>query len=611
MRYKRIFLLFLIFIFKLSVLEARTNDAYLRRIFELTEQDYNLGVQIVDRLNFKVFQEQFLRKGDTLKYVLEGSDGQLYLFKTYTDYEEENAVNNVFGSKFSAFCGIPAVESYVLWLPFNWDLVYGDVQKIVKDLRDFSHSDVPEDRNWLKYYLFRWLLDDPSPDFYLLPDGSIINIDLDKIRNTEGMDFKDFDYGNFTQLLKVCLREGKFEEPFKEALSFIDYVESLPETTIIDLFGPYAFDERVRAFNARRNKLRAEFIKYCRETAREAGVKFSFNTSFADGNSYARRVLSGLARRIADKRKALKNLPEETVLKTNLELISTQNGISHIDFSKVPVDKLSLLVNQRIETLKNLRKETSNTYERMALSLYINRYRQFLPYLECGILPPEEVQFVFSPLELEARTIEANLKLGAMGNEDRGFNFLPPDIARLSLDGYYENYIRDNANRKKSDSEWNYIMNGNCYLFKLELEKALSEYSKVITMGTADREALFLAHILSGFIYELNNDYIRFGQGWQAGKAEEEFRLALKIDPGSNTAKTNLQVIDWLKNTGRESCVSGGPLDAEGHYVMALFSIIKKQYAPASEHIEKADALGFDKGLLEDARAELEKCDSL
>lgn len=600
----RSFFLLLIIFFVYSQLEAKTKEAYFSKIYNFAEEDYRLGKRIIERLRFKIFKKQYLRKGDTLKYILQGSDGKLYLFKTYQNYGDENVPNSIFGAKLSSICGIPTPDCYDLLLPMNGRLIYGSLQQIVKDLSNVDYTQPPQDYNCLKYYLFRWLLDDPSPDVYVLPEGNIINIDLDKIRNTNGMDFNDFNYGKFNSLITVCLKDDKFGAYFQEAASFINYVEAFPENKIRELFGPNAYYERITAFNYRLHRLQTEFVKYCQKRAQEENVTFKFNRENHDRTLYAEKVVARLEEKISLKKKILRTLPKNPVMNDNLAVISSPEGISCLDISKAPVNKLGAIINQRIETLMTLRKETPNIYERLALSLSLNRYKQFLPYLGYGVLPLEEVQVLFHPEEIDIRTIEANLRAVNIWAESK--ELLPPAkyFADFSLDDYYEEKIREKISQINDDSEWAHIITGNCYLYKGDFVNALVEYNKVISLETADQKAIFLAHLLLGYIAELDNDGIRFGPGCCLETAKKEFELAKKINPYSILVKTNLEIVNWLINDSAESA-NKDVLDGEGHYTLALFYLIKSQPELAERHIAKAEALGYDQELLTDLRKEI------
>jgi len=611
MKRGKIFLLLLVVFFNAFILEARADRASYKKVFDLVNEDDDLGSQIIQRLNFNVSDNQFLRKGDTLKFLLKGSDAGLYLFKTYLKYDDANVPNSFFGMKFSILCDIPAPDCYPIWLPMNNQLVYGSVQGIIDGITRLEDSQAPLDKNWLKYYLFRWLLGDPTPDIYLLPDNMLVNIDYDRAKDTAGIAFKDFDYGRFSRLLRISLKSGKFEQPFQEAVSFIDYAQDLPEAQIRGLFGPYAFDEKINNFDLRRDKLKNEFLKYCRQIAREEGVKFTFDASGGDKKAYARRVLVSLQQRIDEKKKILAGLFSKPVLRSNLVIISSQSAAPSLNYKDAPINKLNLLINNRIETLKALRKETGDISERIAISLYLNRYRQFLPYLNCGILPLEDIQFIFSVPEISIKTVEANLRVGSIINGNEILLFLPDNYTNSSLQEYYEEHIRDNPGQQGNNSEWGQIMAGNCYLYKFELKKAMAEYQKVIGRESSSPKAKFLAHLILGYIYELGRDYIRFGEGWQQEKAREEFIEAIKIMPNSGLARLNLNVINWCKDGSEISSGTASSLDGEGHFVLGMVYLVKKKYDLAGKHINSAGASGYDKELINSALEELERMRNL
>lgn len=605
MRIVRLFLLLVIMVFTGVIAQAKASQEALdKEIFRLTQEYYSLGKQVIERLDFKVFEKQFLRKGDTLKYILKGSDGKLYLFKTFQNLDDENVPHEIFCTKFALLCGIPVSDCFPVWLPINDQLVYGSLQQIIDGLSELPDDQAPSDDNWLKYSLFRWLFDDPSPDLFLLPDKKIINIDLDKIRDSEGADFKSHDFGRFDKLMRVSLKKGKYEFALREAFAFIGYVESLPEEDIAGLFGEPAFYERIKALDLRKNKLRQKFIEYCKRTAEEEGVRLAFDFQIKDNEAYAVRISAGLKQKIAGKKGTLKILPKDPLLRSNLEIISSQAGVPYVLSQDVPINKLKIVISQRIEELKLLRIETSNTCERLALSLYLNRYRQSLPLLDFGVLPLERVQFIFHPEDLSAQELKANLVAGKAYGEDKDLHAPALDFTNHTLEDFYENYIRDKTEKIEGNPEWYNIMSGNCYLWRLDLEEALAQYNKIIKANNPGKEALFLAHLMSGYIYELNRQYIRFGEGWDSAKAKEEFIEAARINPRSNLAKFNLEVIDIRKEDNVNNIDRA--LDAEGNYAMALFYLIKRQYSLANDHIVKAADRGFDKELLDDVREEVQ-----
>jgi len=611
MKLKTILLLLVLFALNPDIIQA--GQSY-NEILSLSRQDLLLGRKIIEEnLTFEIFPKQWLKYGFIEKYVLKGSDGKLYLFKSYPNRFQGFLANSIWSARLSSLCGINSSVPYNIWLPVNGNMVYGTIQQLFQKVADYDSEELPKDNKWLAYYLFKWFLHDKEPQFLLTSAGVLIAVDGDEISDSGEVDLGSFGYKAeaVKRLIRLSLKEGSFDTYYRKALSFISYLEALPDESIIELCGPYAYKERIKALLLRKKRIRKEFTDYCRQIAKEEGKSIASSSQTDDSSLYAQGVLAGLKEKIAAKNALLKSLPEKKEVQKSIAVIgaraTSEQGLI-LELRILPIDELAQAAKQKIEEIRIMRESAASPCEALAYSLYINRYEQFAPFYSYGVIPPERLRLVIAPETLDPGFVAANLCLGYSRNLKAGANKKMGRSESYSLDDLNNNI--ENLAQKGNDDGWGYILKGNCYLDGLSEHRnkniPLQEYRKVIALKGADRQARYLAHVLSGYLYELNDELFRFGPGCDLEKAEEEFKLAVEQDPASVAAHLNLLAIyikrsdfsqakkeikqlakldPYWKDKDREAGggLSGNDardltflvLDEEGRYVMSLVYSIK------------------------------------
>ncbi len=177
---------------------------------------------------------------------------------------------------------------------------------------------------------------------------------------------------------------------------------------------------------------------------------------------------------------------------------------------------------------------------------------------------------------------------------------------------------------------WKYYGYALCDYGKGHSQDGVKNCERVIDLNN-DKEAVYAAYMLLGVFHEHNSENIRFGEGFNIKKAIKNYKKALKINCNSTEAYLNLANLYLIKESSKKAlkkfkkitelspqyakeyfhlenieeiysyrnkeeyleAIKMNTLNGEGHYILGLAYMVKKDYRNAKKHFNKAKEFGY------------------
>ncbi len=384
---------------------AKSLKADIVRVFD---ENRKLDARIVKEMNFKLAKEQDVG-GNTEKYLLEGKDGNKWIFKIYRTPSTVKSSRVVY--RLSTFFGIKTPPVYEIELLINTKPEYGSLQKMLQDVKVWKSSFLANISpgqiiSFQKQQVLDWLIyngEVESEEFLLdTKTGEIIPIDRDEVFCTERYEKvklpgKDPDMFWYNKFFKNLYRNNR-EIDCTAVFEMIDYIQSTEDKLIKNIFEEIfekGADYFWRRFLVKKNNLRSDFEKFYQELSftTEKNILIPPRTV---NNSYVKTVLENMKKEILDKNKSLGWIKLNSIKRQeNIEVISSKRSWHLIYYNLKYVPEYELLsraeeINKKLEKLKN---ETGDVYEKCAINLYINQIEKIKKLYEGKNIDKQEASF--------------------------------------------------------------------------------------------------------------------------------------------------------------------------------------------------------------------------
>ena len=361
------------------------------------QQNQQLGKDIIKKIKFKLAKEQNVG-GNTEKYVLEGSDGNRWLFKVYGDSIYLVKESMVF-SRLSTFFGIKTPSIYEIELVINKKLEYGSLQKMLPNVKVWDSSFLcnispKQVISFQKQHVLDWLIynGEVEEEEFLLDTktSEIIPIDRDEIFCSEDYEKvklpnKDPDMFWYNNFFKEVSSKKKID--CTGVFEMIDYIQSTDDEILKNIlkgiFGKRA-DFFLRKILPKKHNLRRDFEEFYQELSRITGKNISIPPTNMN-NNYAKAVLENMKEEILNKKESISKIELDKVGgQENIEVISSKDAwyLLYSRFKYASKDEFLLRVGEVSKKLEKLKDETRSVNERYAITLYVNQIKKIKQLLE-------------------------------------------------------------------------------------------------------------------------------------------------------------------------------------------------------------------------------------
>jgi len=371
---------------------ADNNDM---RIAALHRQAQQLSKQAFKEMTFDLSQTSYYLGGCKQKLVLQGNDGNLWLFKFNT--EEEAYVEELAASLARVF-NLNCPEVYRISLPINGQVIEGTIQEFIYPSKKLDYNSIrqltqKQIGSLQKQHVFDWLIYNYGADrgnFIIhIPSRKVIAVDkdiafrqLDKKITVEQMNllwlalYYDVIWRNYIQ--------GKIDINPDEVFVFIDYVENIDDSLLCDVFFSTERDSKNKtldskqlfnAFLIRKNNLRSDFEDF-----------YSMLYAIKEGKSplplpesgfgYQQKVLKRMQREIINKKQWLTKIKNQHNDKQKELRVVCSNKAWRLVFDEFLLSYKDSNLVEVIGKLKRIRTETASVYEKLAVSLYVAQLRR-------------------------------------------------------------------------------------------------------------------------------------------------------------------------------------------------------------------------------------------
>ena len=479
-------------------------------------------------------------------------------------------------------------------------------------------------------------------------------------------------------------------ENFKKVFELIDYFQTIDDKNIMwivdELLGELmvSSDFVGKKVVFRKHNLRIDFENFYRNLAGKKGLLF-ISPDVNKNNTYSQEVLEKLRDNISRKESVLAQLEDKKLEKQiNIERVSCAEASYLIEnLNYVTRKDFFDLSNKTMNKLKCLIKKVPSINEQFVVNLYLKEIenlqnkRGVESFLQREIkriilYPDQMTKSLISRVEYNLRIVygkgreelsvyEKNVRkkphdilahldyfMYPIGGDDREeeelilkeyeglLNESPNDLIYKVLYGIllkdkkYLTGIEDDFGLKYLGIALVYTFEGDKE-GKREREIAIGECKKAL-LHTNKKEITYLAHMLSGLLYQHNNKWKRFRSGFEPRKSIIEYKKAVVINPKSVKAHLNLGILYLIteepdkalnefkvvarlnRRYGKEhfhfnkinektlykekqeylEAVKMNTLSEKNHYILGLAWLISGNKKLAQKHFDKAEEFGYE-----------------
>jgi hypothetical protein len=403
-------ILFLLLIYCSFFTEAYANSV-IKNIIKTYHLIQALNKKAINSITFELVREQPYLAGAPTKFVLRGSDGELWLFKAPSD--RRGIETPVAVSSWAQLLGINVPESYLITLPVNGRATLGHIQKFYPSLKSFlggfkmQFLSAKQIEQIQKHQVLDWFVYNPDPitgSFFFDEAGEIVAIDKDK--SLIRLEYSSLDPEeippNYDSFWSAYI-EGRIGVDFAKPFELIDHIQAFDSDIVIEIFSKFG-SKVLDALLLRKKNLRRVFEGFYQTLADKRGEEFQRLPEKTNGN-FSKTILNNLRDKLRQKKAWLKrivsNKGEE---QKNIGVIYLRAGLptpDHYcpgrlapglietgleffikDISQYNTDRAfdeSEEVNRckLVSTLKRSRDEAKDIHEKLAISLYIAQIRRF------------------------------------------------------------------------------------------------------------------------------------------------------------------------------------------------------------------------------------------
>ncbi|MDP8216025.1 MAG: hypothetical protein P9L98_01720 [Candidatus Kaelpia imicola] len=410
------------------MIEKRSYNGSISEIIKIYDSIQRIDKLFLNRLIFEIADDQPILGGESVKFFLRGSDGNLWLFK---QGESGKALT---AAKLAYIFGIDSPEIFRLSLVINGRNINGSIQRFIEADRSIDLVDPlimrQKQEEIIKLHIFHWLIDKREDAFYHLildKKGDIYSIDLKYVLKYFNRSYpspcsleeKFFyrkeipKYEVFTRFWDEYLKsfdDWKLQIPF----DFICYVEDFDSDYISFLLSENNIESlNIKRFIELKKNISVEFKSFLSFLRQRTGVDVSFD---CNTKKYALSQLNRFRADLREKRERLNIMPEREQQPLNIVTsFFLKDGLRQVTY------------NEALNIVRLKRVEAPNIYE--LLGLYL---------LEAGILNRLQQGFNGEKMfDNEDCVVSASLKNLSLSSLDNEISLLIPVDSSFLLALHY------------------------------------------------------------------------------------------------------------------------------------------------------------------------------
>ncbi len=642
----RCFVFIFVFCFLFLDLKIYANSI-INEIMKLEKENWEIDKKNIDKVTFRLAENQSFSGYGAEKMFLEDSDGNKWLFSLYP--LPVNIKNTEMVYRLAFLCGIELPIAREIILPVDGELRKGLLQSVLPDViglgvKDLINLSPLQMEFFFRSQILEWFVcnSDTDEDEFIVDkqNSRIICFDHDSSFDYEKKDISPIgeEYSVYNKFWRLYVKEkGNIEINFREILGLINYIRRLDDRILREMaeavyYGDAFLEDREQIFRLlilRKNDLYSTFENLYQDMFKESGKKFEIKFSDKE-NSYSKEILERVLAIVFKKRlQFFQSQPKIIKKQENISVVFSDKAWYMVDeLNYLSRDNFVSKVRDVNEKLKSLEKKTSDFCEKLAINFYIEKVNRiqrerkmtyFGEYrIKRVIMHPDKLGDLFD--------IEYNLRLSygiplkslekykdkilkEQGDLITHFNYiqLPLDIIddmdeeeKMKILMEYQKkqeegsmykviyglLLRDIDYFKNIDDDfaWKHIGLGLLYKLDKQKKKAMEEFKKVIILNN-DQTSIYWSHILLANLYEYNDTWIKFGESFEIEKTISEYKKALEIVPDSIEAHLNLASLYLIKKLPKKA--------------LEEFKIVKNldpYYTNEHFHLEKIKERNFYEG---------------
>ncbi len=480
---------------------------------------------------------------------------------------------------------------------------------------------------------------------------------------------------------------------FEKVFEMIDYIQNIGDKHIICIINDLLKDIKdsselnfiIEKVISRKHNLRVDFGGFYENLVKAKKTEV-VRPLIDKNNVYARIVLKKLDESVSQKKAKLAQLKlksskrQESIMQISCSdawyLVKELNYVSRGNFFSSS--------NQTIMAMDNLKEKVSSIYEKFVINIYLEQIRNlqnkrgmenFIQRkIKEIILYPEEIT------DSKILSIESNLRaiygkpreklnkykklvnkksrdifihldyfqypIGEGESEEENLilkeykELLDENPDNLTYKVLYGILLNDIEYLKKIENDfvWKYLGLALLYAFeghedeeeRNEREVIIQECNKAF-LCSDKKESAFLIYVLRGLLYQYNNNWERFGKGFEPKKSIIEYKKAVMNNPKNVKARLNLGILYLILEKPMESlkefkevnklnsqygkehfhfnkikekssykdnkeyldAIRMNTLSGKHHYLLGLACLIKEDKYLAKRHFNKAKEFGY------------------
>ena len=405
-----------VILFKMAISFAYfTHSELMNNLIKIAEKNWELDREIMRLRQFTLHKKQPHLIGDTPKFVLESDDGELWLFKSSPYQKQYNISEAVY--KFSVICGVRQIPEYAISLPINGKLVTGSLQKFYKNCISLEKLRNVPLKSWPMEYvdyiekilIFDWLVEAYEGTEF---GEFIIDVETNTIYRTD----KDIAFSNLFENKKLlwrffkdvacqeniekdhvllfwmdAVKNGEIEINYHTFYNLVNHIQRIPNHIIYKIFfvpfeskknrkGSYSIE---LLFNKVKN-LDKDVSIFLKDLKGGNSYK-NDSINIQESNNYTQEVYNKLRKRLEVQLILKKRLRSKKRKKQNdISVIASAEAWNLVDKGYRDVlkdknltwDQREVLREKIIKDLKALEENTTNMYEKCAISIYISALKE-------------------------------------------------------------------------------------------------------------------------------------------------------------------------------------------------------------------------------------------
>ena len=661
-------------------------NSLMNNIICLFRESQELDKKIIKKMRFELF-DTWVLSGDTEKYIFKSDNGDLWLFKTYSSPERIKISRAIY--LLSQLLGISTPRLYEITLPINEKFVYGSIQKFITECTGlnkvpFNQLKKKQISGIQNCQILDWLIldNDSTADHFIIEPKTkeLIIVDKDDslryvVRDSLGENPWNNSY--YTKFWNAYVK-GVIDVDFGETFDFIDYIQSINNNEFEKIFSIILNKKKlINEFFYRKKNLKTEFDNFRQKLLRRRKEQFQISAKSKE-EKHLNLVLGKLKKTLLEKRKVLKKLESKRLTEQkNIVIVSsgeawfTVKGLNYCSREKfLPgIEKI-------LEKLKSLGDNTLNIYESLAINLYMEEVEKIRKKKDIeNFLQNKIKRITIYPgqiTDLKILNIEYDLRcaygenMGLFSEYKKEIEINPHNVL-LHLN-YIQHPVEDKFDEEEQDflkiykekaenSEndpvnkfvygilskdldwlgkitdsfsWKYLGMALVCSLNRDREDAI-EFCKEALIRNKGGLVTSQAYILLGLLYECNDKWERFGEGFDKEKSIEAYKKAIEIDPESIKAHLNMGILYLIfekpdkalkefkevnkldpqygkehfhiENINKKSsykkkkkyleAVKMNTLSGRHHYILGLAYLIKEDRDMAQRHFNKAKEFGY------------------